>query len=74
MTTATVREAMNFSAALRQSRTIPLREKLRYVDKVIKDLEMESYADAVIGEGGDGGCFEAHFAECHDAIELLYQC
>ena len=51
---STVREALNFSATLRQPKETLLREKLSYVNEVIKVLEMESYADAIIGTRGDG--------------------
>lgn len=51
---STVREALNFSAILRQSNETPLSEKLRYVEQVIEDLDMEPYADAIIGVPGDG--------------------
>ncbi|KAL8695772.1 MAG: hypothetical protein Q9224_003171 [Gallowayella concinna] len=54
LSTSTVREALNFSALLRQPRTTPKQEKLDYVDEVIKVLEMESYADAVVGVPGEG--------------------
>jgi ABC-type multidrug transport system permease subunit/ABC-type multidrug transport system ATPase subunit len=52
--TTTVREALNFSALLRQPAHVPREEKLAYVDEVIKLLEMEEYADAVIGVPGEG--------------------
>ncbi|OLN81879.1 ABC transporter CDR4-like protein 2 [Colletotrichum chlorophyti] len=54
LNTATVREALEFSALLRQSAEIPRADKLGYVDKVIRILEMESFADAVIGTPGEG--------------------
>ncbi|KAL8922410.1 MAG: hypothetical protein Q9172_003566 [Xanthocarpia lactea] len=54
LSTTTVREALNFSALLRQPRTTPKKDKLDYVDEVIKVLEMESYADAVVGVPGEG--------------------
>ncbi|KAK0121069.1 hypothetical protein ONS96_011252 [Cadophora gregata f. sp. sojae] len=54
LATSTVREALTFSAVLRQSKTIPHAEKLAYVDEVIKVLEMEAYADAVVGVPGEG--------------------
>lgn len=54
LATSTVREALNFSAILRQPRTTPVAEKLAYVDEVIKILEMETYADAVVGILGEG--------------------
>lgn len=54
MNTMTVREALEFSAILRQSAEIPRAEKLAYVDEVIKTLEMEAFVDAVIGVPGEG--------------------
>jgi ATP-binding cassette, subfamily G (WHITE), member 2, PDR len=52
--TSTVREALRFSAILRQPKHIPHQEKLDYVEEVLKLLEMESYADAVVGVPGEG--------------------
>ncbi|EXJ91459.1 ATPase [Capronia epimyces CBS 606.96] len=52
--TATVREALRFSALLRQPKSTPLKEKLDYVEEVIKLLEMEDYAGAVVGVPGEG--------------------
>ncbi|KAF5670566.1 ATP-binding protein subfamily G (WHITE) member PDR [Fusarium heterosporum] len=52
--TSTVREALNFSALLRQPAHVPRQEKLDYVDQVIKLLDMEEYADAVVGVPGEG--------------------
>lgn len=52
--TTTVREALNFSALLRQPAHVPKEEKLAYVGEVIKLLEMEEYADAVVGVPGEG--------------------
>ncbi|TNY24740.1 putative SNQ2-ABC transporter [Rhodotorula diobovata] len=54
MATTTVREALVFSALLRQPRTTPKAEKLAYVDEIIKLLEMEPYAEALVGEVGMG--------------------
>jgi ABC-type multidrug transport system ATPase subunit len=51
---STVREALIFSALLRQTSDVPTAEKYEYVDKVIEMLEMEEYADAVIGTPGNG--------------------
>lgn len=45
----TVREALRFSADLRQPVTTPQEEKYAYVEEVIALLEMESIADAMIG-------------------------
>lgn len=72
--TSTVREALNFSASLRQPSTIPLHEKLAYVDEVIKALEMESYSNAVIGVPGDGKCLKLSTQSFWHAIEFLDQC
>nr|POF17883.1 brefeldin a resistance protein [Quercus suber] len=52
--TATVREALRFSAKLRQPREVPLSEKYEYVETIIKLLEMENIAGATIGNIGSG--------------------
>lgn len=54
LNTMTVREALEFSALLRQSAEVPRAEKLAYVDEVIQILEMETFANAVIGYPGEG--------------------
>jgi ABC-type multidrug transport system ATPase subunit len=54
LSTSTVRESLNFSALLRQPRHISRKEKLAYVDEVIKLLDMEDYADAIVGVPGEG--------------------
>jgi ATP-binding cassette subfamily G (WHITE) protein 2 (PDR) len=54
LSTTTVREALNFSAVLRQPGHISRKDKLAYVDEVIKLLEMEQYAEAVVGVPGEG--------------------
>ncbi|ORY61070.1 putative ABC transporter [Leucosporidium creatinivorum] len=54
LSTSTVREALNFSALLRQPAHISREEKLAYVDEVIALLDMEAYADAVVGVPGEG--------------------
>jgi ATP-binding cassette, subfamily G (WHITE), member 2, PDR len=54
LATSTVREALTFSAILRQPKKTPHAEKAAYVDEVIKVLEMETYADAVVGVPGEG--------------------
>jgi ATP-binding cassette, subfamily G (WHITE), member 2, SNQ2 len=46
--TATVREALEFSALLRQDRHVPRQEKLDYVNKVIELLELHEIEDAII--------------------------
>lgn len=52
--TTTVREALTFSALLRQPASTPRAEKIAYVDEVIKLLDMQPYADAVVGVLGEG--------------------
>jgi ATP-binding cassette, subfamily G (WHITE), member 2, PDR len=52
--TSTVREALTFSALLRQPSQYSRQEKIDYVDKVIGLLSMEDYADAIIGVPGEG--------------------
>lgn len=46
--TATIREAIEFSAVLRQERHIPRAEKIAYVDEIIDLLELRELSDALI--------------------------
>ncbi|KAF2685329.1 ABC transporter CDR4 [Lentithecium fluviatile CBS 122367] len=50
----TVREALRFSADLRQPFETPQEEKYAYVEEVISLLEMEDMADAIIGDPETG--------------------
>lgn len=52
--TSTVREALAFSAYLRQPRNVSRAEKDAYVDYIIDLLEMRAYADALVGVAGEG--------------------
>ncbi|KAI5918408.1 ABC-2 type transporter-domain-containing protein [Camillea tinctor] len=52
--TATVRESLQFSAMLRQPSHISKDEKYAFVEDVIKMLNMEDFADAVVGIPGQG--------------------
>lgn len=52
--TSTVREALQFSAILRQPAHISQEEKLAYVEEIISILDMGEYADAVVGVPGEG--------------------
>ncbi|KAF7718846.1 ABC-2 type transporter / CDR ABC transporter family protein [Penicillium ucsense] len=52
--TATVKEALVFSALLRQQASIPREEKLAYVDHIINLLELGDIEDALIGVPGAG--------------------
>ncbi|KAH0562043.1 hypothetical protein GP486_003252 [Trichoglossum hirsutum] len=52
--TSTVREALRFSAMLRQPKTAPKKEKYDYVEEVINMLNMSDFAEAVVGVPGEG--------------------
>lgn len=52
--TQTVREALRFSADLRQPYEVSQEEKYAYVEEVISLLEMEEIADAIIGQPESG--------------------
>ncbi|KAM0471726.1 hypothetical protein ACHAP7_008991 [Fusarium lateritium] len=54
LSTTTVREALNFSAIMRQPKHVPVKEKIAYVDEVIKMLDMQDYSEAVVGVLGEG--------------------
>ncbi|KAJ5351965.1 hypothetical protein N7452_000939 [Penicillium brevicompactum] len=51
---STVREALEFSALLRQNREIPREEKLRYVDTIVNLLQLEDLEHTLIGRPGAG--------------------
>ncbi|KAJ3718555.1 ABC-2 type transporter-domain-containing protein [Lentinula raphanica] len=46
--TATVREAMRFSAYLRQPAEVPIEEKNAYVEEIIELLELQDLSEAVV--------------------------
>lgn len=52
--TSTVREALRFSAALRQPKSVSIKEKNEFVEDVIKMLNMEDFSEAVVGVPGEG--------------------
>lgn len=52
--TQTVREALRFSADLRQPYEVPREEKYAYVEEVLCLLELENLADAIIGSPESG--------------------
>lgn len=52
--TTTVREALRFSAMLRQPKEVSKKEKYDYVEDVIKMLNMEEFSEAVVGNPGEG--------------------
>ncbi|CAG7941378.1 unnamed protein product [Penicillium olsonii] len=51
---ATVREALEFSALLRQPKELSKAEKLAYVETIINLLELHDIADTLIGQVGAG--------------------
>lgn len=50
--TATVREALIFSAKLRQSASVPVAEKVAYAEKCLTMCGLDAYADVIIGSLG----------------------
>ncbi|KAF2464540.1 uncharacterized protein BDR25DRAFT_271517 [Lindgomyces ingoldianus] len=51
--TATVKEALIFSALLRQPKTNPCVEKIAYAEEVLNLIGMEALADTIIGASGE---------------------
>lgn len=54
LATSTVREALQFSAYLRQPDLVSKKEKNEYVDYIIDLLDMNKYSDALVGVAGEG--------------------
>lgn len=52
--TTTVREALRFSAMLRQPKSASKQDKFDHVESVIKMLNMEDFSEAVVGNPGEG--------------------
>ena len=52
--TTTVREALRFSAMLRQPKSVSKAEKYAFVEDVIKMLNMGDFSEAVVGVPGEG--------------------
>ncbi|CZR68838.1 probable ABC1 transport protein [Phialocephala subalpina] len=52
--TSTVREALRFSAVLRQPKSVPMNERFAFVEDIIRLLDMEDFGDAVIGRPDEG--------------------
>lgn len=50
--TTTVREALLFSAQMRQPRSVPDAEKEAYVERVLHMCGLEAYGDAIVGSLG----------------------
>lgn len=49
-----MREALRFSAVLRQPKHVSKQEKYDYVEEVIKMLNMSDFSNAVVGVPGEG--------------------
>lgn len=52
--TTTVREALRFSAMLRQPKEVSQEEKYEFVESVINMLSMQDYSEAIVGNPGEG--------------------
>ncbi|KAH7382111.1 ABC-transporter [Pyrenochaeta sp. MPI-SDFR-AT-0127] len=52
--TSTVREALRFSAMLRQPKAVSTKEKYDHVEDVIKMLDMDEFSEAIVGVPGEG--------------------
>lgn len=52
--TMAVWEALQFSAVLRQPKSVPREEKYDYVEEIIQILGMEDFAEAIVGSPGEG--------------------
>lgn len=50
----TVRESLIFSARMRRKQSVPDEEKVSFVEKIINILDMNEYAEALVGEPGAG--------------------
>lgn len=67
---STVREALQFSAELRQPADVPYAEKMEYCEYIIKLLELGPIADALIGTPGEGGLGVEERKRVTIAVEL----
>ena len=54
----TVRETVEFSAKMRLEESIPMETKLKFVDKVLAMLELDSIAGFIVGDDTGGLSFE----------------
>ena len=68
--TTTVREALRFSAMLRQPKSVPRREKEEFVEEVIDMLNMREFAEAVVGVPGEG--LNVEQVPEHDFLQVLF--
>ena len=54
----TVRETVEFSAKMRLAESIPLSDKLKFVDRVLEMLELDSIDGFLVGNDTGGLSFE----------------
>ena len=52
--TTTVREALRFSAMLRQPSSVSKKEKYQFVEEMISMLNMQNFSEAIVGVPGEG--------------------
>lgn len=53
LSTTTVREALQFSACLRQPQNVSRADKFAYVGYIMDIMDMQWYADVLVGEVGE---------------------
>lgn len=56
LATSMVREALTFSALLRQSQEFSYAQRVEYADEIIDLLILGAFAEAIVGEVGEGEC------------------
>lgn len=71
--TATIREALEFSAILRQDRSISRADKIAYVDTVIDLLELTDMQDALIRSLGVEQRKRKHYFPAL-TLDAVFQC
>lgn len=81
--TATVREALRFSAMLRQPQSTTVQEKYAFVEDVIHTLNMDDFSEAIIGVPGEGKASlvplllsrtNNHRPQCRTTKTTYYRC
>ena len=70
--TTTVREALRFSAMLRQPKSVSKREKFDFVEEVIDMLNMREFSEAVVGVPGEGlNVEQVHAPHNYEGVVLV---
>lgn len=54
----TIRETVEFSAKMRLDESIPMETKIKYVDRVLTILELDTIGDSLVGDDSGGLSFE----------------